>query len=1086
MIKKIIAGALSAAIAVSVLPTAVFAEYGSNIGTITTSDTPDASIFDDSGTVHDRAAWTEWAKEGTPDVLAHKMLDGNVAFVTKTSRFWNKTAVETAAGTPYFDENGKMVIPAEAFGRALGVTVSGDYITEEEALKAAPGWQAFTDTRGFMIFSKNIDTVINKAPAIENNIAWRHYRSYYDVQIAMAYISWTDVKVSADNWKALRNRARIAMTLPAGDLDDYGERYINEIADNVKKYVDNVDTTSDGTTGFVDTGLYASFQHLLEMTQLYAMMKDKNYTVPGIDRKTLRTKLLSVFELLADEYIGKNKSLDSNWYFNRITYPQTMAQCMILLWDELDPSYVKEVAANCYVRYNNNLVGAYSIPFKRYTNGAEGEPTNAYSNYTNLLWQTVTGLMIAACAENENLVNNLMKYAAGVFEEVTNSTDNEVAMIKDGVYEDGSFVFHSWYAYNMGYGYSLIGTIGPLVALTDGLPFDIQRLRGFDTIYSWIEKAWMPFIYSNARMRITVGREKASGLSGKGNVMVKSLLMFAAHSHSKTGKEEIERQLKPLVDQYYDEYMNYERIPIMQIYVHPAANAEIQTELDYVKNDVGTKTVKPYNNMYYNMDKAVHKRDAFTFMLSMCSDRISNYEAINNEGYTDWYTANGMTYLLMDDEQYKDSWWEYVDRYCMPGTTVDTQKLNSTYSNYGTVLPNNKWAGGASDGMIAVGGMEMPSQIQNRKANITGKKSYFMLDNEIVCMGTGISGGTGEVSTIVENYLDTKAAPENANATRKDGYTEVVVDGESLPFEFDKRKDFDGAKYVSLNNDRGWVFFDTDKISVMRAVDRKGYTGSGKEETKEGHDVPFVTVKAEHGTDPKNASYGYVILPNRTAEQVAEYAGSMSFTVVEQSDKRHEILLKDGTIMANLFEPGVVDGITFKNRCSVIIRPVGDCKRVYVSDPTQSANTLFIGLPDNGGVTGERLTLANKTVEINAGANYGKTFSFLYVPEGAKDGDIWSAEAEGEGNGKIKTWSLKIKSSLIPLSTKLYAQSEENSDVTFEAVDTESLKGRVYVEGDRLYWLPPTGSEPVQDAIKIRATDAAGNTADFTVTVNAG
>ena len=200
--------------------------------------------------------------------------------------------------------------------------------------------------------------------------------------------------------------------------------------------------------------------------------------------------------------------------------------------------------------------------------------------------------------------------------------------------------------------------------------------------------------------------------------------------------------------------------------------------------------------------------------------------------------------------------------------------------------------------------------------------------------------------------------------------------------------------------------------------------------------------------------------------------------------KKHDD--KDGTIMANLFEPGVVDGITFKNRCSVIIRPVGDCKRVYVSDPTQSANTLFIGLPDNGGVTGERLTLANKTVEINAGANYGKTFSFLYVPEGAKDGDIWSAEAEGEGNGKIKTWSLKIKSSLIPLSTKLYAQSAENSDITFEAVDTESLKGRVYVEGDRLYWLPPTGGEPVQDAIKIRATDAAGNTADFTVTVNAG
>ena len=402
------------------------------------------------------------------------------------------------------------------------------------------------------------------------------------------------------------------------------------------------------------------------------------------------------------------------------------------------------------------------------------------------------------------------------------------------------------------------------------------------------------------------------------------------------GKATIERLLKPLVDEYYNDYIAYERIPILYDHTHATVNPEIRPLLDHIKDELPAEEVEPYNYAYYNMDTFVHKRDDYTFMLSLSSERIDKYEAINNEGYTDWYIADGMTYLLMDSEQYIIDWWGSVDRYAIPGTTVDSSERNPYGSSYATIRPNNAWAGGASDGTIAVAAMQLPSVAAGKTSYVDGTKSYFMLDDKIICMGTGISGGQGEVYTTVENYESRDAAPADAEAVREDGYTPVTVDGQEVPYVFDSKLSYQNPQYISLNNDRGWVFFGDNDVTVERVVQNKRYAGLDKTPTESAYDVPFVTVKIEHGGSPQNETYGYVIMPNKTEAELAEYAGNPDFEVLEQTDARHVIQLYHGTIMANLFEPGTLEGIQFKNPCSVILKPAGLGDGAFISPSRRS------------------------------------------------------------------------------------------------------------------------------------------------------
>jgi hypothetical protein len=76
--------------------------------------------------------------------------------------------------------------------------------------------------------------------------------------------------------------------------------------------------------------------------------------------------------------------------------------------------------------------------------------------------------------------------------------------------------------------------------------------------------------------------------------------------------------------------------------------------------------------VYAGMDQVVHLRPGFGFGVSMSSHRIGTYESTNDENFQGWYTGVGMTYLYNKDPLQFTDYWPTVNKYRLPGTTVDT------------------------------------------------------------------------------------------------------------------------------------------------------------------------------------------------------------------------------------------------------------------------------------------------------------------------------------------------------------------------------------------------------------------------------
>lgn len=145
------------------------------------------------------------------------------------------------------------------------------------------------------------------------------------------------------------------------------------------------------------------------------------------------------------------------------------------------------------------------------------------------------------------------------------------------------------------------------------------------------------------------------------------------------------------------------------------------------------------------MDRTVHLRPGFGFAISMHSSRIANYESINNENTKGWHTGDGMTYLYNGDlSQFSDNFWPTVDSYRLPGTTV-----NQATSVVKGQRSSKNWVGGTEIlGTYGITGMELKTPGQT----LATKKSWFMFDDEIVALGSGITSTDNKVvETIVEN-----------------------------------------------------------------------------------------------------------------------------------------------------------------------------------------------------------------------------------------------------------------------------------------------------------------------------------------------
>lgn len=737
----------------------------------------------------------------------------------------------------------------------------------------------------------------------------------------------TDTK---NEFSQLRNRWKTVLT--GGKDYDLQDEYIlyrvQLLDEEAQNYWDTMEKSQnreflwrDCADRTVSSHITASYRRIRAMAIAYSTRGSR---VEG--NKVLMQDMIHALDWMYCVRYNENCEQAFNWWDWEIGVPLTLNDIVVLLYDDL----TQEQKSN----YMNAIRKFTPDPI--IMNNRKSRSTGA-----NRIWKCIVTALRGMIEEEEAVLETAREEVNPVFLYTTEG---------DGFYEDGSFVQHRAHAYTGGYGIALLNELTNLQYLLAGSSWEITDPLS-EHIYQWVYESFEPLLYKGAMMDMVRGREICR--SAVEDIMAGIRVTSAIIRLSQYAPEQHATAYKEMIKAWIPSYVFKEFCANTSVHtIHLAEEILRNPDINHKGNLVG-------HYSFSCMDRVVHRKENFGLGLSMHSRRIAAYESINFENLRAWYTGYGMTYLYNEDlRQYSDGYWPTVDARRLPGTTVDTRTMEAKLELHASGgFSTQNWCGGAvMEGRYGVAGMELAPQ----NSTLTARKSWFMFDDEVVAVGSHIFARDGfSVETIVENRKITG-----------DGDNVLTVEERIMPDSLGWSEEMQAINWIHLagnvlGSDIGYYFPEKANIKGLREARTDcWYSINGSSGTKIPITRNYLTLWFDHGVNPSRESYAYVLLPNKSASQVKEYADNPQVYVVENSAEAHAIYAKKlNMIGVNFWEDKVyaVEGIQSNRKACIIKRQIGDKMEIAVSDPTQE-NTQTIEV--EVGVNAKGVTSSDPNIEV--------------------------------------------------------------------------------------------------------------------------
>lgn len=347
----------------------------------------------------------------------------------------------------------------------------------------------------------------------------------------------------------------------------------------------------------------------------------------------------------------------------------------------------------------------------------------------------------------------------------------------------------------------------------------------------------------------------------------------------------------------------------------------------------------PVGHMQFpNMYRVVHRRPTFAYGISMSNATIANYESINGENLKGWYTGDGMTYLYTtaDLGQFDRDFWATVNPYRLPGTTVDTQtRADASGQGY---LSTSNWRQGAvlPGTSLGITGMNLVPY----NTTLRAKKTWVCLNDTIVALGAGITASSGRA---IESIVDSRRLSDANSET-------LVVNGITEPATLPWTATIGNVLWMNLSGTGGYVFPGTATLNFVREARSGSWSqvntgGSSAQVTRN-----YATAWHNHGVNPSNASYAYILLPGQAAVDTAAYAANPTVQVLQNTGNIQAVKETSlGVWAGNFWAAGTCDVVTSGSASvSIIFQQSGGQLTVCVSDPTLKQTQLSVTIAVNG------------------------------------------------------------------------------------------------------------------------------------------
>ncbi|MEU2429914.1 polysaccharide lyase 8 family protein [Streptomyces sp. NPDC007861] len=650
-----------------------------------------------------------------------------------------------------------------------------------------------------------------------------------------------------------------------------------------------------------------SFNRLSTMAQAYCQ--------PGTGLTgdaALKDAVIAGLDHLNAEVYSDSKARFGNWWNFQIGSPQALMDIAVLLHEHLS---AERIAAYC------RAVDAYV-------------PDSAVASYTG----TSTGanrvdlcrvlILRGAVGDSAAKIVTGRDALSPVFPYVTTG---------DGFYADGSFIQHTSIPYIGGYGAVLNDGLGRLFALLRGSAWQVDD-PGSQLFLDTIEKAIAPFVHNGLMMDNVSSRGISRGLTASDpfklpqddhtrahGVMASVLLLGQGAS------PEEEARWKALVKgwlqrDYYGPALKNPKLSLVN-------TARLQAVFD---DDTVKASPEPVEHrVFHNMDRATHRRRDWTASVSMASQRIAHYEFGNGEHARGYHTGAGWLQWWGADhglEQYSDTYWPTVDPYRLPGTTVSRKPLpDGVGGNWGGPRPSPAWVGGTTDGEYGTAGQHL----QGITSTMYAKKSWFFLDDSVVCLGAGITSADGHtVETTVDN--------RNLGAA---GSAALSVNGIRQPVEQGWTATRARTRWAHIAGHAGYVFPGGAEIGALREERTGAWRDINTGSSPEPFTRRYLTLWQDHGTDPQDASYAYILMPGASELRTAARALDGDWLeILSNTAQQHGVRVASrGFTGINFWEPGTVGKVTASAPVSVQIRERWDgTATIGVADPSRTVTGLTL------------------------------------------------------------------------------------------------------------------------------------------------
>ncbi len=599
-------------------------------------------------------------------------------------------------------------------------------------------------------------------------------------------------------------------------------------------------------------------------------------------------------------------------------------------WEIRAPENMNNTATLMYPALSGSQITNYCKSVDQF-NPDSAQATYGWMTGNNRANQCLTMMIRGILGRNSAKMNLAQTNLSPVFVYVTDD---------DGFYRDGSFIQHHDIAYNGAYGDGCLGNVASLVNLLAGSTWAITDTN-LVNVYAWVSNSFEPLIYGGAMMDMVRGRtiafssyqaDKDEGADTLGYIL--QVAQFAP----------------PAIATSFSNFANaqYPRLPSGQFH-------------------------------FAGMDRVVALRAGFGIGLSMSSSRIANYESINGNNLHGWFTGDGMTYLYLGivDRQFAGDFWCTVDPYHLPGTTVD-QTARTDAAGQGATTGEN-WVGGPHlAGTYGAVGMSLNANA----SSLVAKKSWFMFDQELACLGAGITcSGVNEVHTTAENRR-LGISPANT----------LTVNGTVYPPIIGWTSNLTGVSWCALNGVGGYYFPGGANLLARFKACLGAWNDINSGSSTSVNTDDYLQLIFNHGVGPSAAKYAYVVLPNLSAISVSNYAANAEIVVLQNSTTCQAVSKPSaGLVAANFWVDGTNTAglITVNKKASVIASTNAAGIAVGIADPTQAnAGAIAVTLDwtakhvmlqaADAGVTVVQL-MPTIILSVNVNGAKGKTFNASFA-----------------------------------------------------------------------------------------------------------